>query len=231
MSDIKKLPDVKEIVGALIFGATSAIGINEIIRCIKEVADSSEDYAKEYGKVTKKEVNKAIKELISDVNRSRNGYTIVETADGYKFQTAANCGRWLRQYLEVGKPVRLSMPALETLSIIAYRQPVSKAEIESVRGVSCSNIVRNLMELHLVKITGRSELPGRPFLYGTTKEFLNHFGLKNIDELDSIKPAFMAMQQNGDQNEEIQKTKEPIHEELKRQEEEDGAPRQTNFNL
>jgi segregation and condensation protein B len=121
------------------------------------------------------------------------------------------------------------MPALETLSVIAYRQPVTKAEIEAVRGVNSSNIVKNLMELHLVKIAGRSELPGRPFLYGTTKEFLNHFGLKDLGDLDSIKPALLA-QAAHEQEAEEQPLSE-VHEELARQEREDGAPRQTNFNL
>jgi segregation and condensation protein B len=86
------------------------------------------------------------------------------------------------------------------------------------------------MEMHLVKITGRSELPGRPFLYGTTKEFLNHFGLKDLNDLDSIKPAFMAMAQKGEDEEE-QNISSTVQEELDRQEKEDGAPRQTNFNL
>ncbi|MDA3798255.1 MAG: SMC-Scp complex subunit ScpB [Kiritimatiellae bacterium] len=230
MSDIKKLPDVKEIVGAMIFGSTRSISVNDILRCIKDVAGTSEDYAKEYGKVTKGEIEKAVKELIKEINRSPNGFSIVDTTDGYKFQTAANCGRWLRHYLEIDKPSRLSMPALETLSVIAYRQPVSKTNIEAVRGVNSSNIVKNLMEMHLVKITGRSELPGRPFLYGTTKEFLNHFGLKDLNDLDSIKPAFMAMAQKGEDEEE-QNISSTVQEELDRQEKEDGAPRQTNFNL
>ena len=230
MSKIKKLPDVKEIVGAMIFGSTRSISVNEILKCIKEVADTSEDYAKEYGKVSKKDVNKAVEELVKEINNRPNGFVIVETTEGYKFQTSANCGRWLRHYLEIGKPARLSMPALETLSVIAYRQPVTKAEIEAVRGVNSSNIVKNLMELHLVKITGRSELPGRPFLYGTTKEFLNHFGIKDLGDLDSIKPALLAQAAQEKEETEEQALSE-VHEELARQEREDGAPRQTNFNL
>jgi segregation and condensation protein B len=82
----------------------------------------------------------------------------------------------------------LSKPSLETLAIIAYRQPVSRAEIENVRGVSVDHVVRSLLEMQLVRIVGRSELPGRPFLYGTTQLFFEHFGLKSMDELNEIEP-------------------------------------------
>jgi segregation and condensation protein B len=88
--------------------------------------------------------------------------------------------------LDVGKPTKLSRPALETLAIIAYRQPISRAEMEGVRGVTVDHVLRMLMEMQLIKIVGRSELPGRPMLYGTTQLFLEHFGLKDIKQLPGI---------------------------------------------
>ena len=91
--------------------------------------------------------------------------------------------RWVRQLFPGPKPARLSPPALETLAIIAYRQPITRADVEAVRGVTVDGVLQNLMERGLVKISGRAELPGRPLLYETTQFFLEHFGLRNLDEL------------------------------------------------
>ncbi len=87
--------------------------------------------------------------------------------------------------LEKSKPSRLSTPALETLAVIAYRQPCTRSDIELVRGVAVDQVVRNLLELQLIKIVGRSDLPGRPWLFGTTQKFLEHFGLKDLGDLPS----------------------------------------------
>ena len=124
-----------------------------------------------------------------ELERIGLGIEVVELNGGYRFQTQACCGRWLRDLLKVERPNRLSRPALETLAIIAYRQPVSKSEIESIRGVIIDHILKALMELHLVRIVGRSDLPGRPFLYGTTATFLDHFGLKSLEELNALDPT------------------------------------------
>ena len=88
-----------------------------------------------------------------------------------------------------GRATTLSRPAIETLAIIAWRQPVSRSEIESVRGVNAGHVVKALMEMQLVRIVGRSDLPGRPFLFGTTAAFLEHFGLKSLDDLDNVEGA------------------------------------------
>jgi len=91
--------------------------------------------------------------------------------------------------LNRGKPQRISRPMIETLAIIAYRQPIARSEIESIRGVGVGHVVKALMEAQLVRIIGRSELPGRPFLFGTTNTFLEHFGLKNLNELNAMQPG------------------------------------------
>src|SRR5205807_2599818 len=93
------------------------------------------------------------------------------------------CSPWVRQLFPGPKPARLSAPALETLAIIAYRQPITRADVEAVRGVTIDGVLQTLMERGLVKISGRAEIPGRPLLYDTTQFFLEHFGLRNLDEL------------------------------------------------
>lgn len=131
-------------------------------------------------------VKKAIAELQEYFKNMNMGMELVEISGGYRFQTASDCGRWVRKMLNKGKPTRLARPAIETLAIIAYRQPVSRSEIEGIRGVSAGHVIKALMEMQLVRIIGRSDLPGRPFLFGTTNAFLDHFGLKSLKELESV---------------------------------------------
>src|SRR6202011_3270798 len=102
---------------------------------------------------------------------------------GWQLVTDPNYGQWVRQLFPGPKPARLSAPALETLAIIAYRQPITRADVEAVRGVTIDGVLQTLMERGLVKISGRAEVPGRPLLYETTQFFLEHFGLRDLDEL------------------------------------------------
>ncbi len=193
MPAVDALPELKQIIGALIFGANRPIKVNDIRNCLLEVAET--DAAVQiYAEVDNKQVRDAIQELAADLDRSHVGFTVQETAGGYRLQSNAQCGRWLKHLLKT-KPQRLSRPALETMAIIAYRQPIAKADIESVRGVNVSNIVKTLMEMQLVRIAGRSDLPGRPFLYGTTQTFLDHFGLKSIQDLDKMAPMVLSRQE------------------------------------
>jgi segregation and condensation protein B len=97
------------------------------------------------------------------------------------------CGPWVKKLLATDIPTRLTHQSLETLSIIAYKQPITKAEIEAIRGVNSDGVVKTLLERRLVKIIGRKEVPGRPLMYGTTKEFLQGFGLKDLAELPTLK--------------------------------------------
>lgn len=133
----------------------------------------------------------AIKKVIADLQKQFHefglGMELMEVSGGYRFQTSSDCGKWVRKMLNKGKPTRLARPAIETLAIIAYRQPVSRSEIESIRGVCAGHVIKALMEMQLVRIIGRSDLPGRPFLFGTTPSFLDHFGLKSLKDLDPIK--------------------------------------------
>jgi len=121
-----------------------------------------------------------LNELYDEAGRA---FRVEEVAGGYQLLTRAKFASWLRRLGHVPAEVRLSAPALETLAVIAYRQPVLRAEIEAVRGVNSGEILRQLMERDLVRISGRSEELGRPYLYATTKRFLQVFGLISLDEL------------------------------------------------
>ena len=128
-----------------------------------------------------------VKELVRNLNRrydeQRCSFRVVEVAGGFQLRTRPQLAVWLLRMHEVPQTARLSQSALETLAIIAYRQPVHRAAIERIRGVQCGELIRQLLERNLVKIVGRSEDLGRPFLYGTTKKFLEAFGLGSLREL------------------------------------------------
>ena len=113
----------------------------------------------------------------------QRAFQVVEVAGGIQLRTRPQFAPWLRRLCSVQPEVRLSGPALETLAVVAYRQPVLRVTVEAVRGVQCGEILRQLMERDLVKIVGRSEELGRPYLYGTTKQFLQVFGLRSLEEL------------------------------------------------
>jgi segregation and condensation protein B len=125
--------------------------------------------------------------LIHRLNRlydeEESAFRVEEVAGGFQLLTRPQFGPWLRRLHRAAAEVRLSAPALETLAVIAYRQPTSRAEMEAIRGVHCGEILRQLMERDLIRVCGRSEDLGRPFLYATTKRFLQVFGLRHLDDL------------------------------------------------
>lgn len=135
------------------------------------------------------EIRKAVADIRERLAKADVGFELAEVNGGYRLMSGAKCGPWLRQMMGKGRATTLSRPAVETLAIIAWRQPVSRSEIESVRGVNAGHVVKALMEMQLVRIVGRSDLPGRPFLFGTTPAFLEHFGLKSLDELEEFEGA------------------------------------------
>ena len=175
-------------VGALVFGADHPLTVEEIRACLREVAGEDAETAA-FAEATARDVRDALESITKELERQKLGIELAEVSSTFRFQSEACCGRWLRFMLRKERPNRLSRPALETLAIIAYRQPIAKSEIEGIRGVVVDHILKALMELHLVRIVGRSDLPGRPFLYGTTASFLDHFGLKSLSELNEMDPT------------------------------------------
>ena len=183
--------DLKRVVGALIFASGRSLKISEIRRCIRDVCADQGGGGKDRT-ASEKDIREAIETLQAEMEGLDAGFRLAEVAGGFRFETDARCGKWLKQLLRHGGAQRLSQPSLETLAIIAYRQPISRAEMERIRGVNVDHVVRNLLEMQLVRIVGRSELPGRPFLYGTTQRFLQHFGLKSLKELEEMQPMLKS---------------------------------------
>jgi len=130
-----------------------------------------------------KEARRILKELAEEYDRENRAFELVEIAGGFRLVTREVYLPWLKRFMKEQERTRLSPAALETLAIVAYRQPVMRAEIENVRGVGSGPVLRMLLERRLVRIAGRAEKPGSPILYGTTREFLEHFGLKSLQEL------------------------------------------------
>lgn len=133
-----------------------------------------------------KEVKAAVERLCEEYSRAARGIQLVPVAGGYQFRTAAENGEWVRAFLRE-KPPRLGRAALETLAVIAYRQPVTRAEIEAIRGVDADSALNSLLSKRLIKISGRKETVGRPLLYATTPEFLEVLGLKDLSELPALR--------------------------------------------
>ncbi len=128
-----------------------------------------------------------LRDLVTEYSLRNAGLLIVEVAESYQMVTSPACAPWVKKLLVTAIPKKLSPSSLETIAIIAYKQPIIKAEIEAIRGVNSDGVVKTLLERRLVKILGRKEAPGRPLLYGTTPEFLQYFGLKDLLELPTLK--------------------------------------------
>ena len=132
-------------------------------------------------------VREAIQALRQEYEASGRAFTIEEIAGGFQLFTRPQFNKYLKKLLRARHEARFTQAALETLAIIAYKQPITRAEVEDIRGVACSDMIRTLMEKGLVRIAGRSEKLGRPLLYGTTKKFLQVFGLSSIKDLPDSK--------------------------------------------
>ncbi|PYL02592.1 MAG: SMC-Scp complex subunit ScpB [Verrucomicrobia bacterium] len=174
---------LSQAIEALLFSAQKPLTTSELRDTLTRAGDNDELIQNEFGRVKEAEVAATLGQLKTDYTLTPRGFQLVEKAGGWQLVSHPDCARWIRQLFPESKPARLSPPALETLAIIAYRQPITRADVEAVRGVSVEGVLQNLMERGLVKISGRAELPGRPLLYETTEFFLEHFGLRNLAEL------------------------------------------------
>ena len=175
------------VIEALLFSAQKPLSIREISTAIKSaVGDPAGAGPNEFSRVREAEVAAALEQLKIDYIGQERAFQLTEKAEGWQLATDPKYAQWVRQLFPALKPARLSAPALETLAIIAYRQPITRADVEAVRGVNIDGVLQTLMERGLVKIAGRAEIPGRPLLYETTQFFLDHFGLRNLDELPNV---------------------------------------------
>ena len=135
------------------------------------------------GELDYEPLRRLIGDLQAESQQSRRAFRIQEVAGGYQLVTDPELAPWMKRLRQLPREDTLSKPALETLAIIAYRQPLTKAEIEAIRGVDGTATLDTLLERQFARVIGRKETPGRPLLYGTTEEFLRHFGLKSVEEL------------------------------------------------
>ncbi|MDF2376368.1 MAG: SMC-Scp complex subunit ScpB [Verrucomicrobiales bacterium] len=176
--------DLLHIIEALIFAAPEPVTSAEIAKAIRRGAESHDfPEARDWENITEKKIATAIAELGEVLASSGRPVELQEGVNGWRFVTRSDYAEWIRALLPEMRPEKLSPAALETLALVAYRQPITKADIEAVRGVSVDGQLQKLMDRSLVRIGGRADLPGRPMLYETTDEFMEHFGVKDLEDL------------------------------------------------
>jgi segregation and condensation protein B len=192
--------ELASIIEALVTASDEALSSEDLARLIRSRVAEAEDaraaaiendespaelpeWLLSFAEVTPQEVIVAIAKLNADYEATGRAFNLTERAKGWRIFTRAEYGDFVKQLFPGRRPERLSAPAMETLAIIAYRQPITKSAIEAVRGVSCDGMLQKLLDRELVRIGGRAELPGRPLLYETTEVFYEHFGIRSIDDL------------------------------------------------
>ncbi|MDP3732499.1 MAG: SMC-Scp complex subunit ScpB [Candidatus Omnitrophota bacterium] len=164
--------NIKTVIEALLFASDRPLMLEQIKDALDNLATD--------------DIHKNIEELKDEYEKANRGMRIVEIAGGFQMITAPVFASFLRKLYKGRRAERLSTPALETLAIIAYKQPVTRLEIESIRNVNVDGMVKTFLEKGLIRIAGRKKAPGRARVYGTTRQFLEHFGLKSLDELPKI---------------------------------------------
>jgi segregation and condensation protein B len=181
--------NLARVIEALLFSAQKPLATKEMVDVLRRAGDEDNPAAagpNQFTKVREAEVAAALQQLKIEYIEQEHGFQLIEKAEGWQLATDPKYAQWVRELFPASKPARLTAPALETLAIIAYRQPITRADVEAVRGVTIDGVLQTLMERGLVKIAGRAEIPGRPLLYSTTQFFLDHFGLRNLDELPNV---------------------------------------------
>jgi len=178
---------LKKVIEAILFASQKPVSAKELIAVLKGAAEADKENpsapTRPFAKLKEPVIQAAIEELEIECADASRAYEVRETAAGWQLVTKPDYSPWLRQLYPENRPARLSAPALETLAIIAYRQPITRADIEAVRGVAVDGVMQTLLDRGLIKIAGRAEIPGRPLLYDTTQHFMEHFGLKDLDDL------------------------------------------------
>lgn len=172
-----KIDTLKPIVDALIFASEMPLSATRIRQIIQEAGHED---------IAPSAIQAAIEKLKADNRDSQRGFYLQEVAGGYQYRTRPNYAAWIKK-LKKAKAFRLTQSTLETLAIIAYKQPIIRTDIEKLRGVDSGGVIKNLIERSLIRIVGRKNIPGRPFMFGTTRRFLEVFGLDRLEDLPSLK--------------------------------------------
>lgn len=184
---------LKPVIESLIFASDAAITLDKLVGVLEGTERA--------------EIRAALKELMEEYEARGGGFLIEEVAGGYRFRTNAEFSPWIRRLFKIGGQ-RISKAAMETLAIVAYRQPMTRGEIEQIRGVDSGGVLATLMDKRFIRIVGRKELPGRPVVYGTTKEFLETFDLKDLSCLPSLKDIQSLEEENASQERGPEETEE-----------------------
>lgn len=179
---------LKELIESLIFVSSEALSLEKIKSVLQEFDE--------------KDIEQAIKELLESYVSNERGIQIMLSAGGYLFSTKPEFDSWIRRFLRAERKNKLSRAALETLSAIAYNQPMTLAEISALRGVDSSHTLKGLLEKKVVKIVGRKKAPGRPLIYRTTDKFLAYFGLNNLQDLPSQEEISKFLEEEKEYDEE-----------------------------
>ena len=175
--------NLTQVIEALLFSAQKPLTTKELVSAIKGAGDTDELIPNEFAKTNAAEIAAALQQLKIEYIEQHRAFQLAEKSEGWQLVSDPTYAQWVRQLFPAAKPARLSAPSLETLAIIAYRQPITRADVEAVRGVAVDGVLQSLLERGLVRIAGRAEVPGRPLLYETTQFFLEHFGLRDLGEL------------------------------------------------
>lgn len=177
--------ELKNILEAVLFSAQKPMSPKELQELFALTAEQTEEEIARALKKTKQEaIATALEELAGEHERAARSYRLVCVAGSWQFVSQPEFAPWIRTLVgQKQRPTRLSQPALETLAIIAYRQPITRAEIEQIRGVAVDGVMQTLLERDLVEQSGKAEVVGRPSLYSTTPEFLEYFGLRSLEEM------------------------------------------------
>src|ERR1700690_4307118 len=167
-----KLQNYKGAIEAILFVSEKPVVLDQLKEVFPELKPS--------------QIHDVIKQLQEEYVNREAGMVVVEIAGGFQMLSNSHAAGHIREFYKTKTKEKLSRPALESLAIIAYKQPVGRAEVEIIRGVNSDGTIAHLLNKGLIRITGRKEVPGRPFLYGTTKEFLEYFGLKSLEDLPKV---------------------------------------------
>lgn len=182
----------QHIIEALIFGSDEPLTLKQIVTII-----SSSETPELRMRISEEEVLNHVRELNAQYVHAGRAFRVIHVGGGYQFATMPEYAEWIGRMEKEKAKRRLSQSALETLAVIAYKQPVTKPEIEAIRGVGADSVVGSLLERGLITIVGRATTPGRPLLYGTTQEFLKHFGINDVAELPKPREIDEIMKDSG----------------------------------
>jgi len=171
----------------------------EALLLVSEEPQTAARLAEAIPGATREEVQEGLDALMREYTEERFGIQLAEIAGGFQLCTKAAYSESINKLFERRRTRTLSKPALETLAIVAYKQPITRAELEIIRGVNVDGVIHSLLERRLVKISGRKDIPGRPFLYRTTKSFLHYFGLNSLNDLPKVEDITHGLQPLGQQ--------------------------------